>query len=64
MNEHEIERLLRIERLAREAVRPNPPDKHREALAALRKALADGPPPPEKEARRAAVTQRLIHREK
>jgi hypothetical protein len=56
----ELERLRRIEQLAREAVKPNPPEKHHEALAALRKALTDADPPSDRDVSRGAVTQQIF----
>ncbi len=56
----ELDRLRKIEKLAREAVSPNPPDKHQQALAALRKALDEQPAPFDRDAHRRAVTQPII----
>jgi hypothetical protein len=63
--ESEFRRLKRIERLAWEAVKPNPPKAHQEALAALREALMEGANKTGQDLRRSAVTQRIIekHRE-
>jgi hypothetical protein len=65
MKESELKRLKRIERLAWEAVKPNPPKVHQEAMAALREALMEDSSIPGRDLRRSAVTQRIIekHRE-
>ena len=56
----ELERLRKIERLAREATKPNPPEKHQLALAALRKALDEQDPAAEQDTARGAVTQQIF----
>jgi hypothetical protein len=63
--ESEFKRLKKIERLAWEAVKPNPPKVHQEAMAALREALMEDANKPNQDLRRSAVTQRIIekHRE-
>ncbi len=63
MKESELERLKRIEKLAWEAVKPNPPKVHQQALCALRDALMEGSPPPGQDLRRSAVTQRIIEKQ-
>ena len=60
ISESELERLRQIEKLAREAVRPNPPEKHREALTALREFLARQESYSEQDVRRGAVTQQIV----
>ncbi|MBN1653928.1 MAG: hypothetical protein JXA30_09145 [Deltaproteobacteria bacterium] len=62
MKESELERLKRIENLAWEAVKPNPPKVHQQALAALRDALMEGSCRNGQDLRRSAVTQRIIEK--
>ena len=59
----ELERLRRIEKLAREAVAPNSPEEHQQALNALRKALDEQPAAFDRDAHRGAITQRIIPNE-
>jgi hypothetical protein len=63
MKESELERLKRIEKLAWEAVKPNPPKVHQQALSALRDALMEGSSLPGQDVRRSAVTQRIIEKQ-
>ena len=60
MSDNELERLRKIERLAREVVKPNTSQAHQAALEALREAILEINALSQQELRRGAVTMRII----